>query len=341
MIEQIQLKNFRKFSSFDLDCNQRIVIFTGPNASGKTTILEAIYLVSTSKSHRTNDINSLIKTNEETGSVLIKAQKNYQMMFSKEGKRYTINQVPYPKVSEFIGRVPVLMFSPSDIELVVGTKGVRRHFLDLEISLLDKSYLRGVTAYKRLLKERNELLKSYQPQQNLILNVITKQLIEEMVKLYHIRIQFIDHINMKLLEVCRDLESEQVQLVYLPSYDIDHLKECFERKLSYDLLTKTTNIGLHRDDFLIQINGMEAKDYASEGQTRNIALAIKLAIKKIYEEKNKSVVLLLDDVFASLDQKRINHIMNYINKENQTMITTTSLFNIPDELLKDAKIVKL
>ncbi|MDE5856545.1 MAG: hypothetical protein K2H06_05815 [Anaeroplasmataceae bacterium] len=119
------------------------------------------------------------------------------------------------------------------------------------------------------------------------------------------------------------------------------MEESFKSKLSYDLLTKTTNIGLHRDDFKIELNSLEAKEFASEGQMRNAILAIKFALKEIYKEKGQDIILLLDDVFASIDQKRINHIMEYIKNEHQTFITTTSLFNIPDELLKEAQIIRL
>ncbi|MDE5715284.1 MAG: hypothetical protein K2I42_04035, partial [Anaeroplasmataceae bacterium] len=128
---------------------------------------------------------------------------------------------------------------------------------------------------------------------------------------------------------------------YIPTYDINDLQKSFDNKFNYDLLTKTTNIGLHRDDFVIKINQKRASDYASEGQMRTICLAIKLALDEIYKKNNKEVILLLDDVFASIDQKRMNSIMEYIKGENQTIITTTSLFNIPDGLLKNALIIKL
>ncbi len=175
----------------------------------------------------------------------------------------------------------------------------------------------------------------------MILDVLTNELIDELKKVYQSRIQFIEVLNQKLSLVSEELECETISISYLPTYDIGHIKECFDKKKSYDQITKTTNIGVHRDDFIILMNGKDSKLVASEGQKRNIVLAMKLALKKIYEAKNQKVILLLDDVFASMDQKRINHIMKYIKTDSQTMITTTSLFNIPDHLLKDAKIVKL
>lgn len=341
MIQHIHLTNFRKFKNLDIDCQSKVIVITGPNATGKTSILEAIYVTATSKSHRTNDLNRLILQNQEYYTIDITAEKKYHCVFSKEGRTNAINQVVYSKLSDFIGQLPVILFSPLDIELINGAKGIRRRFLDLEISLLDKTYLRQITTYKRLLKERNELLKIYSESKKEILDVLTKQFIEILLVLNQKRNSFIHKINQNLKMVCKKLQCEPIELKYIPTYDETHPVESFQNKLNYDILTKTTNIGLHRDDFMIHVNQLEADSYASEGQKRNAVLAIKLALKQMYYERNLDVILLLDDVFASMDQKRMNHIMEYIKNENQTFITTTSLFNIPDELMKDAKIIKL
>lgn len=341
MIHHLEIVHFRKFSNLTLDFKNKITVFTGPNAVGKTTILEAIYLISTSKSHRTNDLSTLIQNNENYLSVEIYSTKKFKMILSKEGKKSFINDISYPKLSDFIGGLPVILFSPSDLELIQGSKSVRRRFLDLELSLIDKSYLRAIMGYKKLLKERNDLLKIYTEDKKLVLNVITTQILEYISKLYQIRTNFLERLNSKLKMVCEHLECEQIKLSYIPSYDIHHLEDSFQSKLYYDLLTKTTNIGLHRDDFKIELDTLEAKEFASEGQMRNAILAIKFALKEIYKEKGQEIILLLDDVFASIDQKRINHIMEYIKNEHQTFITTTSLFNIPDELLKEAQIIRL
>lgn len=341
MIQRISLMNFRKFQKLNLEFNNKIIIFTGPNAVGKTSILEAIYLLSTSKSHRTNDIEALIRQNEEYSVVEVKENKTYKMILSKSGKQSFINDVPYPKIGDFIGEISSVLFSPTDVDLIQGSKSVRRRFLDLELSLIDKRYLKSLYAYKKLLKERNELLKKYNEKENLMLEVLTNQIIELIENLYQVRVQFLEKINYYLKNVCEKLSCETICLKYHPSYDIHHLKENFQSKLNYDLLTKTTNIGLHRDDFEILLDDAEAKEFASEGQLRNTVLAIKLAIKEIYQTKGKQPIFLLDDVFASLDKTRINHIMEYIQNEHQTFITTTSLFNIPDGLLKDAQIIRL
>lgn len=342
MIKKIKLLNFRKFNELSLDTNSQIVIFSGPNATGKTSVLESLYLVSTSKSHRTNELETLILNNEDYACVEVLSEKQFKVILSKQGKKNFINNVEYSKISDFIGNLKIVMFSPHDLELIQGSKGFRRHFLDLEISLLDKSYLRALTAYKKILKERNELLKQYKEENEIILKVVTGQLIEQLKLIYEERIKFLDNINNYLKVICNELECEEIKLVYQPTYDSLDVYKSFKNKRNYDILSKTTNIGIHRDDFDIYINSLDASLYASEGQKKTIILAIKLALSKLYYQIYKEEpILLLDDIFAALDQKRMNHIMAYIKNKSQTFITTTSIFNIPDELLKNAMVIRL
>lgn len=342
MIKSIELQNFRRFEKIKIDTNQKIIIFSGPNATGKTTLLEAIYLASTSKSHRSNDLNSLIHELDPYASLVITTTSKFKIVLSREGKSFYINQKEYKRMSDFIGHLPVVMFSPYDLELIHGAKTVRRRFLDLEISLLDKSYLRAIMGYKKVLKERNELLKLYTPSNQLALKIITTQLEEYAVLLIKKRREFIDLMNQTLKMITSSLDCEQIELTYESTLDVNQVNKTYEAKLSYDIMTKTTNIGPHRDDFKIDINQQSANLYASEGQKRTIALSLKLALLEIYKSKiSVSPILLLDDVFAALDQKRINHIMKYIKNIDQTFITTTSILNIPDDLLRDAKVIRV
>ena len=191
MIQNLEITHFRKFSNLKLEFKNKTIIFTGPNAVGKTTILEAIYLISTSKSHRTNDLSSMIQNNEEFATIEIQSDKKFKIILTKEGKQSYINDISYPKLSDFIGGFPVIMFSPSDLELIQGSKSVRRRFLDLELSLIDKSYLRAIMGYKKLVKERNELLKVYTEDKKLVLDVITNQIFEYISKIYQIRTRFL------------------------------------------------------------------------------------------------------------------------------------------------------
>jgi DNA replication and repair protein RecF len=231
------------------------------------------------------------------------------------------------------------MFSPYDLELINGSKGFRRRFLDLEISLSDKVYLSSITAYKKLLKERNELLKSNNIDL-IVLDIITKQLIEEIKIILDKRQKFIHKLNEELEKVSKELNVEKIKLEYIKTYS-DDIYSSFKNKEKYDIVSKTTNIGSHRDDFVIKINDKNAYEYASEGQIRTITIAIKLALKNILENDGYNPVLLLDDVFAALDQTRILSLIKYLKNSKQTFITTTSILDIPDELLSNALVIRM
>ena len=340
MIKRIELNNFRLFDSKLIETNNSLVILSGKNATGKTSLLESIYLASTTKSHRTTEIDSLIKEGKEYASCTITTDKKYKITITNKGKTLFVNNKQYIKSSDFIGNLKAVMFSPYDLELVNGSKGYRRRFLDLEISLSDKVYLSSITAYKKLLKERNELLKSSNKLDMIMLDILTKQLIEEIKIILTKRLEFISKINEELEIITKEINVEKIKLEYIKTYS-DDIYASFKNKEKYDIVSKTTNIGSHRDDFVIKINDKDAYEYASEGQIRTITIAIKLAIKKIVEKNGENPILLLDDVFAALDQTRILSLVKYLKNSKQTFITTTSILDIPDELLSNALVIRM
>lgn len=339
MIKNINLINFRLFKSKQLITNNSLVILSGKNATGKTSILEAIYLCSTTKSHKSNDINSLISLNEDSSICEITTNKKYKVVLYKKGKSYFINRQQI-KASDFIGNLSTVLFSPHDTYLVFGSKQEKRKFLDLEISMISKEYLNNLSKYKKILNERNYLLKN----ENIdlkYLSIITDELIFYLKKIYQSRISFINQINKLLDNISKNLKIEKISIKYYPSYEED-IKKSFKNKEKIDLLTKVTNIGTHRDDFKIFINDLPADEYSSEGQSRIICIAIKLAIKEYIKMiTNNEPILLLDDVFAALDNERIDKLIKYVKKSKQVFITTTSILEIPDELLKDALVLRI
>ncbi|MBE6136816.1 MAG: DNA replication/repair protein RecF [Erysipelotrichaceae bacterium] len=340
MIKNIKLTNFRVFNDLELQTNNSLVILSGKNATGKTSILEAIYLCSTSKSHRVNNLEGIINHGNDFAICEIEANKKIKMVISKEGKALYINKNEISKISDFIGNLNVVMFSPYDLCLIQGAKGDRRRFLDLEVSLLDKSYLKASTAYKKVLKERNDLLKG----NNLdlkYLDVLTKTLIEYLEIIYKKRIYFINKLNFYLTDITKKMKIENIKISYNRTFD-DDIYKSFKSKEKLDLMTKVTNIGIHRDDFTIYINDLDASIYASEGQIRTICIALKLALKEyIKEATGEEPILLLDDVFAALDNQRIESLTQYVKGGQQTFITTTSILEIPDELLKNANVLRI
>ena len=340
MIKKIHLTNFRCFEDVSFNTYNSLVIFSGKNATGKSSTLESIFITSTTKSYRENNLDLVIKDNNESAIIDIDAEKSFKVVLSKEGNSFFYNKKQYKRLSDFIGNLKVVMFSPYDLNLINGGKTFKRRFLDLNISLIDKNYLIAYRSYKKLLHERNEYLKEENIDKKL-LEVITKSLIKFLTDVYQARINFINELNSYLEKICIDMEIEKISLNYIKTYGEDIYKS-FNDKLKYDLITKSTNIGVHRDDLEILVNGKDSKSFASEGQARTAVLALKLALINYIKEKTGiEPVVLLDDVFAALDNTRVVKITNYIKSFKQAFITTTSTLGIPDELLEKSLVIRL
>ena len=342
MIKKIKLKNFRIFDNYELNIKNSLVIISGKNATGKTSILEAIYLCSSSKSLRDNEIENLIKFDKDYLDVEVESEINkYRVIISKNEKSYLINNKKINKIKDFIGSLSCVMLSPADLNIVNGIKGERRKFLDLEISLINKKYLSHLTKYKKILNERNDILKS-KDIDKIYLKIVTEGLIKELKEIYEIRNKFIDDLNIYLLTICKEMNIEKLEISYKPSYDINNLEKSFDEKLERDILTKVTNIGSHRDDFKILLNNNDIKLYGSEGQKRMSIIAIKIALKEYIEKNiNNEVILLLDDCFLALDKEKIINLTKEVKKSKQVFITTTSVLEIPDSLLQNAEVIRI
>lgn len=340
MIKSIKLSGFRIFNNYETIINNNLVIFSGYNATGKTSILEAINYIATAKSHRTNNLDELINNNSEYFQIDLVADKSYRAIYSKNAKSFLIDGNKYNKISDFVGNLNTVMFSPIDINLVSGPKSVRRRFINQELSLLDKKYLYLLNSYNKVLKERNECLKLNKIDDKL-LNILTNELITLAKRICNKRKEFINKLNESLKHLSKELNIEDISIEYNPAYLNDMIK-AYNNKLSYDIFTKTTNLGPHRDDLIIKIDNNLAMSYASEGQSRMIAIIIKLALREIIEKtKGIKPIMLLDDVFASIDNKRINNLIKFIKDGYQAILTTTSTVDIPDELLKEALVIRL
>ncbi len=335
MIKNIKLINWRNFKNIELDLNNNLVIFLGNNAVGKTSILEAIYYISTLKSHRTNNYIDLI--NEDSSSSLIEVNYNNLIIktnFNKQEKNYFINGNKV-KVIDFISRIKPILFSTYDNNLIIGEREDKRKFLDLNISLIDKIYLNNLVLYKKNLSKRNEELKKENIDLTLI-KILTDNLIDLSEKINNKRIIFLNKINKYLVEIADKLNIFKISLDFNIS---TNLAKLYKDNLNKDILLKTTTVGPHRDSFEILINDKKIKKFASQGQMRMAIIMLKLAIYEIVREEN-TPILLLDDVFAELDYDNQIKLVSYLDNY-QTFITTTTLIEIPNELLKKALIIKL
>ena len=339
MIKNIKLKNFRLFDEIEFNTNNSFIIFSGKNAHGKTSIIESIYIASTTKSHRDNDLKNVIKFNEQFSVIEINNEKKYKVVISKDGKKLFVNNIE-KKASDYLGEFNSIMISPIDIELIRGSKSDKRRFLDLNISMLNKKYLNELSKYKKALNERNLLLKEKNIDEKL-LNILTDQLCDSIKYIYDSRIYLIDKLNYYLIDICKDMKIENIKIVYDASYNPNDIKKSFDDKKSSDIRYQSTQIGTHRDSFKILINDLEASTFASEGQSRIIYITIKLALCKLMTELNDEPILLLDDIYQALDKERIEALTGYLKNMKQVFITTTSILEISDEFLKNALVLRI
>ena len=340
MITKISLKDFRRYKNLELDINNNLVVIIGENAVGKTSILESIYLMSTSKSPRTKDYRNMIREGAPFSKIEIKSKNSYKMILSSIGKRMSIDNKIYTKTSEFIGNLKTVYFSPSDLNLVYSNASYRRNFLDLNISLIDKKYLVYLTEVKELLKERNIILKKYDLSKSDYLDTLSSIIILNMKYIIKVRESFIKKINLKLRQVNLDINGEDLQIIYNKNVSTENITEEFKKKRNYDIRTKTTNLGIQRDDLSFLLDNHDASKTASQAQVRGIVVSLCITIREFIKDVTKKpVILLLDDVFSEFDKNRQTKLIKYLANSEQTFISAVSIDSIPKELLNVSEVI--
>lgn len=346
ILKHLKLKDFRLYDELDINFHPTLNIIIGDNAQGKTSLIESIYVLGLTKSHKTTNDQALIKNGSDFTKISGLFDLNDQgiqmdMIISKQGKKAKYNQIEYQRLSDYVGYLGVVMFAPEDLDLIKGGPSNRRRFMDLEIGQLSKAYLSHLNHYKRILKERNEVLKQMQKkkiQDDTLLEVLTDQLIHYTTKIMRERKQFIDDINSKVRSIYQNLsnQNEQINVVYHPSI-LSDIKQAFDKRKQLDIMSGTTTIGPHRDDCGFYFNETDPfKDVASQGQIRTLALSLRLStIDLMVKVKKKYPVVLLDDVLSELDHHRQKNLLAYLNQASQIFITTTDLDSVPKSTLKD------
>ena len=357
LLKKIKLQNYRNYKDLELDTPHMVNVFLGPNAQGKTNLLESILVLALTKSHRTSKDKELIGWHSDHAYLYGQIEKKYghiglELSYSTKGKKAKLNGLEQRKLSDYVGSLNVVMFAPEDLEIVKGTPGVRRRFLDMEIGQVQPGYLYWLQQYHKVLQQRNNVLKAaHQSVDQTMMEVWNMQLAQLGVKIMIKRKHFIDKLQRFAEEIHAGITNhkEQLMLEYRPSFDCDAtqdeaiLFEQFMVKLTQvkeqEFRRGVTLIGPHRDDIGFYINDKEAQVYGSQGQQRTTALSIKLAeLELIHEEIGEYPILLLDDVLSELDHNRQTQLIETFQSKVQTFITTTGLESVNMEKLKDAGI---
>lgn len=345
MIKSLSLENVRLYDLLELEVHPTLNIITGDNAQGKTTLLEAIYLLAYTKSHRTYQEKEVIQKETMYAKVECKtAEDTLKMVISESGKKVYVNQHPKEKLSQFIGHIIAVMFSPEDFDLIKGAPKLRRTFLDMQGSIRHTALMSELTRYKTLLKDRNQHLKTFQDKthasEDVLLKVLTQRLAYSNEHIMMARKSFLTALSPRLTKIYQSIADDGLSPViqYVPSLPFTGIEEAMFNHIQKDIFTETTNYGIHRDDFKILNDGEPFESHASQGQIRTLGIAIKLALVEWLREVHRiHPIVLLDDVFSELDQKRQNALLELVQKDSQVFVTATDINLIRRENLKDYK----
>ncbi len=345
-IKKISLKNFRNYKEQEISFHRGINIFYGDNAQGKTNLIEAIFLCSMGKSFRSKKDKELIQFEELTTTVKIDYEKQDRSGKIEtnigEKKEFFCNGVKQTKVSNIVGKINIVIFSPDDIDIIKEGPGKRRKFLDMMISSLKPNYIHLLNDYNRVLEQRNTYLKQMikEGKSEDLLDILDEQLAELSYQIFNYRNQYLEKFS-DIIQEMHDIitqntkKEEIIKIKYISNAQekqgfVDNLKK--SRKI--DLARGYTSTGIHRDDFLIYINKKIVSIYGSQGQQRTTTLTLKLCeLKIVKEEIGESPILLLDDFMSELDEKRRQSFLENL-KDCQVMITCTDKIKMQKENIK-------
>ena len=352
-IDSLSLMNFRNYETLNISFGNLNIIY-GLNGSGKTNIVEAIYMLALTKSFRINNDKIMIKKGKIKakikGNVLKKNDENeFGVEISNDGKIVAINGEKQDKVSDYVSRINVILFNPSDTRLIDDAPSERRKMLNIEISQIYKEYLVVLTNYQRILKQRNFYIRgmyingSYTSE---YLDILTKKLVEYGKDICKYRQDFIDNINKYIKSNYEKIfGSGTLKIRYVSTFknkSEDDLIKRFKDNYQKELSVGKTLEGIHHDDIMFILDNNNLKEWGSEGQRKNAIISFKLAeINVINEIKGYYPILILDDLFSELDKEKITNLLGMLDRNVQTFITTTDLKNISKKVIKDAKKIKV
>lgn len=346
-IKNIKLKNFRNYKEQEVKLEKNINLFFGDNAQGKTNIVESIFLCSMGKSFRAKREKELINFDESNLSLEIEYEKKDRTGKIKyligENKEIFLNGIKIKKLSELLGNLNIVLFSPEDINIVKDGPEKRRKFLNILISQLRPNYIYTYNLYIKTLEQRNIYLKKV-TLENInedLLNIYDEKLAEYAEIINQYRNEFINKLKEKIKDIHNSVTQEKEIL------KIKYISDCFEKEKFLSELKKNkckdvergfTSVGIHRDDIYFFINGKKVDVFGSQGQQRTVILTLKLAeLEVIKDEIGESPILLLDDFMSELDNNRkINFLKNI--KETQIIITCTDDINIENVYINKFKV---
>jgi len=354
-LNSIELKNFRNYEELSLEFTKKKTLLIGKNAQGKTNLLESIYYLSSLASNRIKKDSELISFGKDLADIKAQVKKTgieielEVIINPPKNKILKVNGIKKSKSKDFLRVLSVVNFSVSDLLLLRGEPTNRRKWLDLAICQIYPVYADKLAKYSKIRLQKSNFLAQF-PSNLEMLDVFNTQLAISGANIIYLRQKFLKEIEKIAVEKHSTISpNERLRLEYESTVTGKSAKEITE--LLSDKLNEIKNeeirrcqclIGPHRDDISFYINDIDSKKFASQGQQRTIVLALKLAELEIIKEKNNELpLLLLDDVLAELDNTRQNFLLNAIEKDVQTIITSVDTLAFDDEFLEDVEIVKI
>lgn len=357
ILKNLNIVNLRNYEYANLEFSDKVNIFYGKNAQGKTNLLEAIYFLGITKSHRTSIDSDLLMDGKDFFRIIGKIKDDYfhnmQIDFENKRKKCYIDGSKQKKIDDYIGKMKVIMFCPEDLNIIKGLPVERREYLDIQIeqfSVLGNKYYSVLNDFNSILKKRNLILKNAMngAVDKTYLAILTNFLINKIVYIYNMRKKYVDRLNDIIGNIYFDLTGyKNLKLVYKTDVDIDdnveeNLKKMFEINESKELIVGSTLIGPQKDDLEFYLNNKDMKKFCSQGQQRMAVIALKMASIEVLKKYDGVIpILLLDDVFSELDDEKRFSLFKYIYDNVQTFITTTDLSNLDSSLVNMAKVFKV
>ena len=352
-IKKIILNNYRNYDNLEIDFNDNLNIIIGDNAQGKTNLLESIYVLAVTKSFLSITDKGLIKFDNKFS--IIKgvldsnnSKDNLEILFNDNGKVVRINNKEIKKLSDYISKMNVVIFSTDNIRMFKESPGARRKYFNVQISQMNRKYLKLLNDYNVILRQRNEFLKIINLNKKSdidYLDILDNKYVDISLEIFNYRNEYVDSINNYLDDMFYSItDNKGLKLRYISNMDNDRelLLDKLKKNLNKEIMYKMTLIGPNRDDFCFYLDNKNLSLYGSQGQIRSAVLALKMSEVLLFTDKvGESPILLLDDMFSELDINKRNNILRHLINDVQTVITTTDIENISEDIRKKANVYRI
>lgn len=375
LLHRLHVRNFRTYQDLDLRLTPGVTLLHGPNGAGKTNVLEALFVLATTKSFRTRTDRELIawQTPEEgtpryarlegdadangggirLDMVIAEQAARMENVDPSVRKQFKLNGSP-KRAGDVVGCIKAVLFSPDDLALVTGSPSGRRRFMDLTLCQVDHRYLRLLQEYGRVLTQRNALLQRLRgrPEPATLLEFWDDKLIAVGVEIMTARKAMLRLLNDFAREAYTDLAGldEELTIIYRPSLeaavdaDDAQLADLFRRRLaqlqSKEIYQGVTLCGPHRDDLQFLVDGKDAQYFGSRGQQRSVALSLRLGeLRYMTNRTGEQPILLLDEVMAELDDERRRLLLRLMESHPQVLVTTSNIDAFPLDFRERATVL--